>query len=185
MIVSSASSRRAFTLIELLVVIAIIAILMTLLFPAAQRAFEAARRTQAHNDASQIAIAITSYLSEYGRLPTPTQNSGDLMNTLAGSKPNDPDNPRAISFLNVPRAKNHKNGAESSGGTDYSSGYKDSWGAEYFIVMDNEGGEKSYDGQVDVPSIGTIRNSVAVWSKGNDQYTNDFADPKKWIKSWE
>ncbi|MGH8045725.1 MAG: type II secretion system protein, partial [Chthoniobacterales bacterium] len=125
--------RRAFTLIELLVVIAIIAVLITLLFPAADAAFEQARRAHAKNDATQIATAITGYMSEYGKLPASggsDVNDAKLMKTLAGINVDDL-NPREVVFLEVPRAKKQKNGAEDDGSGSYSSGYYDSWGKLY------------------------------------------------------
>ena len=65
--------RRGFTLIELLVVIAIMAILVSLLLPAAQSAREAARRAQCMNNQRQVALAIVAYESAHRRLPASGQ----------------------------------------------------------------------------------------------------------------
>ncbi len=184
--VPSNLSRRAFTLIELLVVIAIIAILMTLLFPAAGSAIYAARKVQAKNDATQIAGALNAYLTEYGKNPsfaTSGQiNDAKLMNTLAGATADDQDNPRQIVFLEVPKAKSLKNGAESTG-AGYSSGYYDPWGNLYDIRVDDD-----YDNVIkDTPSgDGDVRKTAIVWSKGDKNgHPKDYGDPTKWIKSWE
>jgi prepilin-type N-terminal cleavage/methylation domain-containing protein len=185
--VPSVPSRRAFTLIELLVVISIIAILMTLLFPAVGSAINAAKKTQAKNDATQIATAINAFMSEYGKLPTDatgdinaSQTTSTIMDALCPPTPSSPPalNPRGITFLEIPKAKNGKNGREDGGA------YLDPWGQAYFISMDGD-----YDGVVKGPS-GTgasedIRKTAIVWSKGDPNRIKDYASPEKWIKSWE
>ena len=64
--------RAGFTLVELLVVMAIIALLVSLLMPAVQRAREAARRTSCLNNMRQISVAVQNYLSAHRTFPPAT-----------------------------------------------------------------------------------------------------------------
>ncbi len=145
---------------------------MGLLIPSVTGVIENAKRAQAKNDVTQIATAIISYETEYGRLPETTGTvDADLLETLGAQ--NDDTNPRGIVFLEIPTAKGGKNGAEGTGAT-FSSGYKDSWGEVYQIAVDDD-----YNNQVTADGV-TVRKKVAVWSEGNPSKT-----PKKLVKSWE
>lgn len=130
---SPVTGRRpaAFTLIELLVVIAIIAILASLAFPAVQGALEAGKKARARNDVHQLATAVKSFLSEYGRLPGTATVDGpapaDLIITLTSSNTN---NPRGIVFFEPKIAR-----APGKPGLD-GTVYRDPWGKEYTFVLD-------------------------------------------------
>lgn len=157
------SSASAFTLVELLTVIAIIAILMGLLFPAIGTIKEAARKTQAKNDVTNIVAAVKQYYTEYGKYPpveaTPTNATKDtvvgdtesspladnnaLFNTLR-SIPEELNkdykyNPRRIVFFEGKAAAdvtNPRAGFADKQGATKKGCFFDPWGKQYNVVID-------------------------------------------------
>jgi prepilin-type N-terminal cleavage/methylation domain-containing protein len=183
---SNKTCPRGFTLVELLTVIAIIAVLMALLFPAANAVKDAARKTQAKNDLTNIANAVKAYYTEYGKYPCGshtgqdaqdylTANDNDrktLFDTLRVPFPSTPPslNPRAIAFLEVPAAKNDVAG-QRKGGVGSDGVFYDPWGSPYWVKMDN-----NYNGlltnlynQNTGAGFGSLNTGVIAWSCGKDQ----------------
>lgn len=179
-------SSRGFTLIELLIVIAIIGILMALLFPAVQNAIDAAKRAQAKNDVTQIATAVTAYITEYGKIPLSSAagsdttvkldtNGDNVLGALIGVNSNL--NPRGLVFLEVNTAKKSKSGITNGV-------FVDPWGGAYYVTLDG-----NYDNQITVPGAGsnvTLRKTVGVCS------TNAWSDnptsakgARRQVNSWD
>lgn len=183
-------TSRGFTLVELLVVISIIAVLMGLLFPVAGSVMRSAKKTQAKNDALQIASAIKGYYTEYGRFPIDSGSNdttltndgdlGDLYKVLLASPRNDDNvrdnNPRLIVFLDAKDAKNGR------GGIDEDYVFRDPWGQPYQVVID-----ANYDNEI--PSLPSpfslerpLRDTVAVFSPGDPEEKK--SDEKKAVATW-
>jgi len=158
-------SRSAFTLIELLVVISIIAILAGLTFSGVTGAMVSAKKVQAKNDMSQIAMAVQAYYTEYGRYPIDItittddkavygsgQNNALLINVLrydtsASSTITDAQkalNTRQIQFLQPKLIDATKAGVNKTSGNWY-----DPWGAQYIIFVDAD-----YAGDIDATAVG-------------------------------
>ncbi len=179
---------RAFTLVELLTVIAIIAVLMGLLFPAVSSVREAARKTQAKNDAAQIVTAVKAYYTEYGKYPVAIGAAGaaadttfgsggtsnkDLFDVLRAIPPVPPApllNPRQIVFLEPPVAKpNSRRGGIIPDGETGAGEFYDPWGLPFLIRIDT-----NYDNSVENPYDGAtaggdpVRTGVIVWALGKD-----------------
>ena len=166
-------TSAAFTLVELLVVISIIAILAGLSFPAVNGALDSAKKTQAKNNAVQIAGAVSAYELEYGKLPTNSAGLVDsaFMNILTGS--DTANNSRGIVFLEAQAWRKGKGGTNSVG-------YCDPWDSTkaYSIALDAD-----YDNKVDVSTNGAASGSTSIMKKvgvWNVTTTNKYQ-----VRSWE
>jgi prepilin-type N-terminal cleavage/methylation domain-containing protein len=166
----------AFTLIELLVVIVIIAVLMGLAFPVFSSIQNQAKKTQAKNDLTQIVTAVNAFYTEYGKYPLVT---ADTIYGPAGTAGNNAlfdvlrainvtENPRQITFISPPDAKNPSQPRSGIGTSTGSGQFFDPWGTAYNIEVDG-----NYDSQITNPystnaGSPTLRIGVIAWSYGTD-----------------
>lgn len=170
-----------FTLVEILVVVSIIGLLAGLAIPAVGGAMHAARKAKVTAMAHQVRTALTQFNTEYGYFPTNGMNQGvgttaqTLALILTGSSSSTNDNPRQISFLEVPSDFTF-NGSVSNRGIVTPRGfYANNAQSNLFVSVDHD-----YNGEVRVTNGTTatnIRATTAVW----------YVDPKdrtKTIGTW-
>ena len=172
---TNSKKSAAFTLVELLVVISIIVILAGLSFPAVNGALDSAKKTHAKSNAVQIAVAVTAYEMEYGKLPTLTGTTvnRDFMDILTGT------NSRGIVFLEAPAWKKGKGGTNDKG-------YCDPWDSNtpYSIALDND----NYDNSINAGTNSqSLRKKVGVWNdpSSHSDSPSTGAQTKRYATSWD
>ena len=194
-ITSNPSRNHGFTLIELLVVIAIIVILAAMGFSAGSAVMNAAKKTVATNDCTNLVHAIQTYYDDYNYLPeapesatapgAPTTNN--LMDQLTGFDKDN--NPKEVRYFQGKDAKGKtQNGAY--GGlfyTERSVELFDAWkksgnaatNRHYFVIMDYDLDDEMVDPFNSAKPLYGGRKAIA-WSSGPDgQYTTGQATHSK------
>src|SRR5689334_19337862 len=105
----NATRRRGFTLVELLVVIGIIAVLISILLPALNKARESAKRAQCLSNLHQVHTFLAMYAVGYrGAVPLGCISSGNAgvaegnnyYISIASSTP-DPDPPKKVRYVGL------------------------------------------------------------------------------------
>lgn len=84
---SSHRPRRAFTLVELLIVIGIALVLMGILLPAINRAYNESVRTKMALDIQAISIALEAYRQDHGDIPRPSPSGAAVTRSGNGALP--------------------------------------------------------------------------------------------------
>jgi len=181
---SARTGPASFTLVEILVVVSIIGLLAGLSIPAVGGAMHAARKAKVTAMAHQVRTALTQFNTEYGYFPTNGMNQGigttaqTLALILIGSSSSTNDNPRQISFLEVPADFTFGgSGNVSNRGIVTPRGfYAGNAQSNLSVSVDHD-----YNGEVRVTNgtaVNNIRATTAVW----------YVDPKdrtKTIGTWK
>ncbi len=176
-------ATRGFTLVELLVVVSIIGLLAGLSVPAVGGAMNSARKAKVSAFAHQVRTALVQFSTEYGYFPTNGMVQGvgatapALALILTGSASSTNDNPRQISFLEVPSDFTLNGlGNVTNRGIVTPRGFYASGQSNLSVSVDHD-----YDGQISVTNGITRTNltaTTAVW----------FVDPRnsgKTIGTWK
>jgi len=135
---------------------------------------EAAHRTAAKNDVTQIVTAIKSFYTDYGVYPIPQSETtpggstfGDgtfdnkrILDVLRNVDPSDQLNTRHVTYIDLPPARDA--GTPVSGiGSD--GNFYDPWGHQYIIRVDS-----AYSGVINDPDHQQLQTGVIAWSLGPD-----------------
>jgi len=180
---SSAGLTRIEVIGSIVVVLFVAGLVLGWLFPATGGSgIRPARKAQAKNDVTQIAVAVTAYHTEYERFPPMPTNgfvSGELVSTLAGS--NQALNPRNLVFIEINPAKKNWSGLRD--GT-----FVDPWGGPYRIAIATA--TNNYAAITAGTNQVSLRKKVAVWNDPSTHPKSFFGDDTKkkarrYVTSWE
>lgn len=145
-------------------------------------------KSRVRRSVRDLEMALGLYKADYNCFPPPATSDPNLDLALRSRGPMlqaliDGDagglSPRKIKYLDLPMARNHKNGLWQDGAEWVLS---DLWGEPYYIVLDTNG-----DGKIANPEFGaehqpaTLPVRVLIYSSGPDR------DPKTWednVCSW-
>lgn len=148
-----------------------------LLFPRFGCGPEDAKTAHAKNDTIQLVNSIRAYHTDYGYLPTESneaiRSDRQLLSVPTGKETTR--NPRKIVFLEVPPAKK-KSGKWVGGIHPETGNWVDPYGNPYWLKIDAD-----YDGIIYNPYASgagykKLREKVIVWSSGADGI---FSNPKE------
>lgn len=114
-----------FTLIEMMMVVAIIGIIVSLLFPALQKARHRGRIVKAESEVRELSKAWNAYWFTYATLPGSGAMSAGKVQLLQGG------NPQNIMFMTFPK------GAESTG-------FFDPWDKLYEVDLDTDADDTAW-----------------------------------------
>jgi prepilin-type N-terminal cleavage/methylation domain-containing protein len=154
----SYKKSASFTLVEILVVVSIIGLLAGLGFPAINGALQTARKAEVAGMAESIKTGILAYYAEYLSYPSWGSSNTDS-NFFSVMTSN---NPRGISFLEVPPKFTNSSGIV----TPENFGYANRGRSNFLVAMDTQG-IGVLTNRVGAATF-TVPASVAVW----------VADPK-------
>ena len=191
-------SLLAFSLLELLVVITIIGILAAIMVPTAGKIMEQAKKNKAKHTALSLKNAISTYQTEYRKLPVKPSlvsdseihlvSNSELMDVLCASPSQIHKgglNPRKITFYTDSTARPLGNGKYHSGvriDSDGSAELYDPWGSHYYVVLDGDGNGRlkkpSWDEKTDSAELTA---AIIVWSPGPDTESGKGSDN---VKTW-
>lgn len=180
-------------MIELLIVISIIAVLAAVALPSLTSAIKKARFVETKASLVWLRTAISSYESEYSRLPTTRSGDEDITIITDGSDPliyvllgqtKDGLNSHRVNYFESRIATGRRNGVSLD---DNTAALYDSWGHPLHVLLDVNGDHLLANPDADNEDAGISSGatpklplSVAVYSDGPDGKPHTLDDVVSW-----